>query len=98
MFERAENNTIRPKYIGTIKNNFLRRLLCYGLSPVTLVVTILSNLIRALLWVSKEICMLLLKALVITVLFNQSLYLAFYAPLKSMIINDHSIWRAPREK
>lgn len=40
-------NTIRPAFIGYIKNNKVRRLLCCMLFPFTLIVAIVFNLIGA---------------------------------------------------
>lgn len=41
--------SVRPAYIGFIKNNFWRRLLCSLFYPITIVVTIIFNLLCAVL-------------------------------------------------
>ncbi len=83
--DRKGKQSIRPMYIGFIKNNFIRRLLMCLIAPITLLLTLCVNLVIAL-----------AKTLLVFVV---SLWTAVYSPVSKLKMPYNTeLWKRPRTK
>lgn len=85
------SRAIRPAYIGFIKNNYLRRTLCIGFSPVTFVVVVLYSWIKLFFVISARL-------LGLFCVFVYHFVRGAYVPAKGLLTNWDEIWREPRRK
>lgn len=82
---------IRPAYIGFIKNDYLRRTLCIGFSPITFVVAVLYNWTKLFFAIAAQLSGL-------TCVFVYHFIRGVYVPAKGLLTNWDDIWHEPRKK